>query len=103
MVGMPIPNPTAKAILSPVSRPESEPEPVLALVLVPSLLLLPPLLVLFFRVLVSVGAEPAVDVELGFELPLPLPLLSVDPVATAASADTTAVVVLLGCGLFAAG
>ena len=48
-------------------------------------------------VLVSVGTEPAAVVELA------LPLSPVDPVATAASADTTAVVVLLGCGLFAAG
>lgn len=99
MVGMPMPNPTDKAIISPESRPEleSELELVLALVPVPLPLLLPLLLVPFFEVLAFVGAEPAADVELA------LPLSPVDPVATAASADTTAVVVLLGCGLFAAG
>ena len=99
MVGMPMPNPTDKAIISPVPSPELEPELELVLALVPVLLPLlpPPLLVPFFEILVSVGAEPAADVELA------LPLSPADPVATAASADTTAVVVLLGCGLFAAG
>ena len=54
--------------------------------------------------LVPVDEEPpAEDVVLALELPLPPPLLPVDPVATAASADITAVVVLLGCGLLAAG
>ena len=54
--------------------------------------------------LVPVDEElPAEDVELELELPLPLPLSPAGPVATAASADITAVVVLLGCGLLAAG
>ena len=91
MVGMPMPSPTAKAMISLVVRPELK--LVLGLVLV--LVLGPPLL--FFGVLVSVGVEPAADVE------LPLPMLPGDPVAIPASADTTAVVVLLGDGLFAAG
>ena len=64
--------------------------------LAPPLLLPALLLVPVFGVLVSVGVVAA-DVE------LPPPLLSVDPVATAASADTTTVDVLLGCGLFEAG
>ncbi len=101
MVGMPTPNPTAKAMMSPVSRPEPEPEPepglMVALLL---LLLLLPLLLLLLPppdAPVCVGVEPVADDELA------LPVLSEDPVATAASPDTTAVVVLLGCGLFAAG
>ena len=50
---------------------------------------------------VAVDEEPlAEDVEL--PLPLPPPLLPVDPVAIAASPEITAVVVLLGKGLFAA-
>ena len=99
MVGMPIPNPTDNAMMSPVSSPELEPEFPLVLVLLPVRLpLLPPLLLVpFVEVLVSVGTAPAAVVELA------LPLSPVDPVATAASADTIAVVVLLGCGLFAAG
>ena len=86
-------------MISPVSSPELESELGLVFVLVPlPLELLPPLLLVpIFEGLVSVGAELAADVELA------LPLSPVDPVATAASADTTAVVVLLGCGLFAAG
>ena len=100
IVGMPMPSPTAKAIMSPVLRPEPEVE------LVPGvlLLLLPVLLVPFCWVFVPVDEEPpAEDVELPLPLPLPPPLLPVDPVATAASADTTAVVALLACGLLAAG
>ena len=46
---------------------------------------------------VCVGVEPVADGELA------LPVLSEDPVATAARPDTKAVVVLVGCGLFAAG
>ena len=127
IAGMPQPNPTDKAMISAVSSPELESEPELALVLALVLVrfpLLPPLLLVPFseifvsvvtgpaagvepaavvelarksEVLVSVGTEPATVVELA------LPLSPADPVATAASADTTAVVVLLGCGLFAAG
>ena len=100
MVGMPMPRPTAMAIMSPVLRPELDVEPVAE---VPSLLV-PLLLVPCFWVVVPVDEElPAEDVELPLELPLPLPLSPEDPVATAASADITAVVVLLGCGLLAAG
>ena len=99
MVGIPMPNPTDRAMMSPVSSPELEPALGLAVALVPVRLpLLPPLLLVpLFEVLVSVGTELAAVVELA------LPLSPEDPVATAASADTTAVVVLLGCGLFAAG
>ena len=100
IVGMPMPSPTAKAMMSPVLRPEFEVE------LVPEVpwLLLPVLPVPFFWEFVPVDEEPpAEDVELPLPLPLPPPLLPVDPVATAASADITAVVVLLGCGLLAAG
>lgn len=99
-----MPSPTAKAITSPVLRPEPEVE------LVPGVLwlLLLVLPVLFFWVAVPVDEEPLAEdvelaLELALELSLPPPLLPVDPVATAASADTTAVVVLLGCGLLAAG
>ena len=96
---MPTPNPTDRAMISPVSSPELEPELGLVFALVPlPLELLPPLLLVpVLEVLVSVGVEPVADVE------LVLPLSPVDPVATAANPDTTAVVVLLGCGLFAAG
>ena len=94
IVGTPIPSPTTKAIMSPVPRPVSR----------APWLLLPVLPVPFFSVFVPVDEEPpAEDVELPLPLPLPPPSLPVDPVATAASADTTAVVVLLGCGLLAAG
>ena len=102
IVETPMPSPTAKAIMSPVLRPECEVELALGVLS----LLLPVVLVPFFWVFVPVDEEPpAEDVELPLELPLPLPppLLPVDPVATAASADITAVVVLLGCGLLAAG
>ena len=109
IVGMPMPSPTAKAIMSPVLRPELEVEPVPEVFPLLLLVTLMPLLLLsFFWVAASVDEEPpAEDVELELELPLPLPLppplLPADPVATAASADITAVVVLLGCGLLAAG
>lgn len=56
-----------------------------------------PLPLTLLSVLVSLGVEPlAVAVAV-----LPLPPLSADPVAMPATLDTTAVVVLLGCGLSA--
>ena len=101
MVGRPTPAPTAMAMMSAVSRPVLEEVEgvelvptlevaVLALVLL-SVMLLP----LCELALVSVGFE-ALDVVVA-EPPLP------PPVATAASADTTAVVVEDGCGLLSGG
>ena len=108
IVGRPTPTPTAMAIMSLVLRPEPELRlevgfvlldvevgEVLPVGLLPALvpLLLPPLPPPLLLLLLGV------PVLVGFELP---PVLSpVEPVATAANAETIAVVVLLACGLFA--
>ena len=93
---MPTPNPTAMAMISLVDRPELElevvPDPVSEL---PVLL---PLLLVF----VGLGVEADVPSGPVADVVLPLPLPCEDPVATGI-ADTIAVVVLLGCGLFSLG
>ena len=96
MVGMPMPSPTARAMMSPVWSPEEvdEEEGVFWLLLL--LMVVPEEPLLLLLLVVGSALEP-VAVE---ELPS---LESEEPVAAAAMPETIAVEVLLGDGLLAAG
>ena len=101
IVGIPIPSPTANAMILLEPRPELEPD----LTVVDVLLVVevePPTFVaplLLFGALEPVGELGAVDVAAGVSAEFAAPLSLADPVATPATAETIAVDVLVGCGL----